>query len=230
MAGLGFAGELDGTRLDVIERAFAERGARLQAEVSTLAHPSVHATLSRRGYVLQGFEHVLGRRLTMSDGEWPVLEGFELSLAPIEDFARWSEAVITAFEHPDMEGVPGDQVPPRDVLERVIVDMAAVASMRRYLAWMGSEIAGGASLRIDGGIAQLCGAATLPRFRRHGVQTGFLRARLADAARAGCDLAVVTTAPGSKSQENVQRQGFSLLYGRALLVKMPAGRQDGALG
>jgi hypothetical protein len=36
---------------------------------------------------------------------------------------------------------------------------------------------------------------------------------------AGCDIAVVTTAPGSKSQENVQRRGFDLLYTRAILVK-----------
>jgi hypothetical protein len=30
---------------------------------------------------------------------------------------------------------------------------------------------------------------------------------------------VVTTQPGSKSQENVQRLGFELLYTRAILVK-----------
>jgi len=44
-------------------------------------------------------------------------------------------------------------------------------------------------------------------------------ARLADAAAAGCDIAVVTTLPGSKSQENVQRRGFDLLYTRAILMK-----------
>jgi hypothetical protein len=38
-------------------------------------------------------------------------------------------------------------------------------------------------------------------------------------ARRGCDVAVVTTAPGSKSAENVQRFGFSILYVRAVLVK-----------
>jgi hypothetical protein len=29
----------------------------------------------------------------------------------------------------------------------------------------------------------------------------------------------VTTMPGSKSQQNVQRAGFELLYARAILVK-----------
>lgn len=40
-------------------------------------------------------------------------------------------------------------------------------------------------------------------------------------ARLGCDVAVVTTVPGSKSQQNAQRQGFDLLYTRAILVKQP---------
>ena len=35
----------------------------------------------------------------------------------------------------------------------------------------------------------------------------------------GLDVAVVTTQPGSKSQQNVQRQGFELLYTRAVLVR-----------
>jgi hypothetical protein len=51
------------------------------------------------------------------------------------------------------------------------------------------------------------------------VQTALLVTRLVDAAAEGCDIAVVTTAPGSKSQQNVQRQGFSLLYTRAVLVR-----------
>ena len=57
--------------------------------------------------------------------------------------------------------------------------------------------------------------------RRRGVQTSLLSARLADAGAAGCDIAVVTTQPGSKSQQNVQRQGFDLLYTRAILGKQP---------
>ena len=52
------------------------------------------------------------------------------------------------------------------------------------------------------------------------MQSALLATRLADAAEAGCDIAVVTTAPGSKSQQNVQRQGFYFLYTRAVLVKV----------
>jgi ribosomal protein S18 acetylase RimI-like enzyme len=76
-------------------------------------------------------------------------------------------------------------------------------------------------MRMTAGVAQLTGAATAPAHRRRGVQTALLSARLSDAAAAGCDVAVVTTQPGSKSQQNVQRRGFDLLYARAVLVKQP---------
>ncbi len=54
---------------------------------------------------------------------------------------------------------------------------------------------------------------------RAGLHTALLSARLA--AAAGCDVAVIITQPGSKSQQNAQRQGFDLLYTRAVLVKQP---------
>jgi GNAT superfamily N-acetyltransferase len=103
----------------------------------------------------------------------------------------------------------------------VYADFAASPGFTRYLAIEGSVAAGGGALRVDGDIAQLCGASTLPRFRRRGIQTALLRRRLADARAQGCRLATVTTQPGSKSNHNAQRQGFELLYPRAVLVKMP---------
>ena len=75
----------------------------------------------------------------------------------------------------------------------------------RYAALRGGVIAGGASFRIAEGVAQLTGAATAPAHRRRGIQTALLSARLAGAAAAGCDVAVITTQPGSKSQPNAQR-------------------------
>jgi GNAT superfamily N-acetyltransferase len=97
----------------------------------------------------------------------------------------------------------------------------------RYCAWLDDQLAAVATLRIDGGLAQLCGAATLPAFRRRGIQAALLQRRIHDGAQAGCDLAVVTTQPGSKSQQNVSRQGFALLYARAILLKeFPRGQGE----
>lgn len=45
-----------------------------------------------------------------------------------------------------------------------------------------------------------------------------MRRWLADAREAGAELAVVVTAPGTRSQENVMRWGFILLYTRIIFV------------
>jgi hypothetical protein len=53
---------------------------------------------------------------------------------------------------------------------------------------------------------------------------------LPDAAAAGCDVAVIVTQPGSKSQQNAQRQGFDLLYTRAVLVLRSSPAASPGLG
>ena len=220
VAGLGFAGPLDPGALEAVERAFAERGVPVQVELACLADPSVGALLTRRGYTLENFENVLGRRLPIDPRPAPP-EGLVVSESPAEERAVWLDLVITGFASPDLQGVPSHESFPREELESVMADMAEAEGFVRYLARRGGAPAGGASMRLFEGVAQLCGAATLPEHRRRGVQSAVLQARLEIAGRAGCDVAVVTTQPGSKSQENVQKQGFELLYTRAILVRQP---------
>src|SRR6185436_15924301 len=54
MIGVGFASLPADHELTHIERLFAERQAHLQAEVSSLADPALHAQLVARGYVPRG--------------------------------------------------------------------------------------------------------------------------------------------------------------------------------
>jgi ribosomal protein S18 acetylase RimI-like enzyme len=128
--------------------------------------------------------------------------------------------VAAGVAHPDAEGVPSHEEFTREVVERAERDLVA-AGIVRYVALRDGVMAGGASVRMAEGVAQLTGAATAPAHRRRGVQSALLAARLADAAAAGCDVAVVTAQPASRSQQNVQRRGFDLLYTRAILVKEP---------
>jgi len=46
-----------------------------------------------------------------------------------------------------------------------------------------------------------------------------LSARLAEARAENCDLTVVTVEPGSRSQANVQRRGFTPLYSRLVMAR-----------
>jgi len=217
VAGAGFAGPLDPAELDAVERAFAERGVPVQIELSCLADPKIGTLLTRRGYALLNFENVLGRPLPVEPQPRP--GGIEIEECGDGERAAWLDLVVTGFASPDVQGVPSHESFPRDELERVMDDMAEAQGFVCYLARRDGALAGGASQRIFDGVAQLCGAATLPEHRRHGVQSALLQARLEIASRAGCDIAVVTTQPGSKSQENVQKRGFELLYTRAILVR-----------
>jgi GNAT superfamily N-acetyltransferase len=227
--GLGLEGPLDGAAreaLAAIEREFDARHAPLQVELATLADGSFARTLTQRGYTLAGFENVLGlrldealaARLTAS----PPPPGLSIVRGSGPDSAAWVETLIEGFAHPDV--VPGGESHesfPREALARTMRDMARASGFSHYLASLEGGVVGGAGLRTFEGVAQLCGSATLPAARRRGVQTALLAQRLLEAQRMGCDVAVVTTQPGSRSQQNAQRHGFALLYSRALLVREP---------
>ncbi|HMG56145.1 MAG TPA: GNAT family N-acetyltransferase, partial [Kofleriaceae bacterium] len=116
-----------------------------------------------------------------------------------------------------VDGPPSHESFASDAVDAALRAMEDVSGYRRLFARIAGEVVGGASMRIDDGIAQLTGASTRAAHRRRGVQTALLRVRLAVAARAGCELAVVTTQPGSRSQQNAMRAGFALLYARAIL-------------
>ncbi len=218
VAGVGFAGPIDEAELAAIEAAYAERGSPVQIELSTAADPSIGALLTRRGYVLTGFENVLA--LALGPGREAVLaRSVEIRDSPESEFDLWLDLVVTGFASPDSQGVASHEEFPRDVIEGAMRDCMAANGFVRSIALHEGVPAGGGSLRLHAGVAQLCGAATLPALRRRGIQSSLLEARLAQAAAAGSEVAVVTTQPGSKSQQNVQRQGFELVYARAILVR-----------
>jgi GNAT superfamily N-acetyltransferase len=217
VVGLGFDGVPDARALDEMEQAFAAVGAPVQIELSNLAEPGIGALLTERGYRLESFENVLG--LTVEgDRELLAPPGVEVRRSRDDEFEAWLDVIVDGVAHPDTEGVPWHEEFPRESVVAAERDLVA-AGLLRYIAFHDGVVAGGASLGLAEGIAQMGGAATAPAHRRRGIQSALLSARLSDAARAGCDIAVVTTQPGSRSQHNVQRQGYHLLYTRAILVK-----------
>src|SRR5215472_5459025 len=220
VAGLGFGGVPDAAALDEIEQAFAACGSPAQIELAHLADPAIGDLLTGRGYRLESFENVLGRALTGEPGR-VLPPGVEVRRSGAEESEAWLDVVAEGSIHPDTQGVPWHEEFPREMIIDVERDMAAAGVTVRYAALRDGILAGGASMRIADGVAQLTGAATAPAHRRRGVHTALLSARLADATAAGCDVAVIITQPGSKSQQNAQREGFDLLYARAVLVKQP---------
>ncbi|MCM2256319.1 MAG: GNAT family N-acetyltransferase [Vicinamibacteria bacterium] len=90
----------------------------------------------------------------------------------------------------------------------------------RYLARVDGAAAGGGAAWERDRVLGVFGTATLPEFRRRGVQAAITVAALRDASPAA-DLAIATTAPGSTSQRTFERLGFRVLYTRAIFVRAP---------
>jgi ribosomal protein S18 acetylase RimI-like enzyme len=216
VAGLGFGGVPDAAEFAAIEEAYAACNAPTQVELAHLADPALLQFLADRGYRAEAFEKVLGR--APAGDHVDAIPGIEVRASGDDEFEEWLEVVTDASLHPDTQGVPWREEFPRETYQRAERDSRA-AGVMRYAALHDGVLAGGAGIRMAEGVAQFAGAATAPAHRRRGIQSALLTARLADAAAAGCDVAVITTQPGSKSQQNAQRRGFDLLYTRAVLVR-----------
>jgi GNAT superfamily N-acetyltransferase len=107
-------------------------------------------------------------------------------------------------------GYTGDEE--RAVSDRFSEAAFGLAGTTFLLAALDGEPAGAASLWVHEGVATLGGMTTVPAARGRGVQGALVRHRLAAATAAGCDLALVTAAPGSVSERNLLRAGFVVLY------------------
>ena len=219
--GLGFE-PLAQSALERIERIYLDHGTPVQVELSTHADPAVSDLLVQRGYRPAGFENVMGRTLAdLTDPARP--PALDVRQATDGEREAWIGVLTTGFHQRDGSAkVAAHDVVEREALDQIFREMADNPSLARWVALWEGQIAGGAGVSMRDGITQLFGAATHPDYRRRGIQSALLHARLQAGRERGCELAVITTQPGSKSQENAQRAGFSLLYARAVWLRHPA--------
>ena len=158
--------------------------------------------LESRGYRVQRIELVLGAELhgLISD---PQSDAITITRGPESDWARIAVDGFAAAETVEGREAPAESYD-KSALERVIAQFAGVKEVLRYVAHIEGVAAGSASARIDTGLYQLCGAATLPAYRRRGIQTALLTARLADAASRRA-----ATSPSSRSNPDRGRRPMS---------------------
>lgn len=208
--GLGMEGPVGAEVLEQVERFFHSRGALVRIDVCPLADPSLVEGLNRRNYYLAEFKNVWARPLRGDEGLTPSAAGVQVRAARPEEAALWIRTVSQGFAGRD-DVSPGDQ--------EIAAPNFYMPTAICFLVWVEGEVAGGGAMAIYRGLAAFFSASTRPAFRGRGVQTALLHARLAAATAAGCDLALVHTAPGNASQRNVQRMGFCLAYTKLALCR-----------
>lgn len=213
--GLGLGSPVEDADLDAIEAFYDERGIPVQIELCPLAVPGLAARLTKRGYQLQAFENQLARSI----GTERVLEpGPRVTRSTPEQDDLWLHVAASGFAAADGAGatVPA---PPLDLLENIKKVMSGFIhpDFERLLVWVDGEPAGAANAYVIDGVLGIAGTATLPAFRKRGVQ----QAVVAHALNRGlgrAELAMATTEPGSISQRNFERFGFQVIYTRAIFV------------
>lgn len=211
--GIGLNGAVSEEEFKRLEAFYHNRKEPVRVETCPLADASLFEHFGKQGYRVTEFSNVMARPLQdrVEAGAWPApAPGITIERAGRDQIDLWTLTVSQGFSE--------NAAVPQELLD-VMKMFAEGPRAECYLARVDGKVAGGGTLALSDGVAGLFGASTLIEFRKRGVQTALLRARLARAVEAGCDLAVCLARPGSTSQRNIVRSGFQVLYTRVKFEK-----------
>jgi GNAT superfamily N-acetyltransferase len=209
--GMGLHEPVSPEDVDRVEAFFAERGVPSEIEIASMVDRSLLRLLNQRGYGLIRFRNIYAQAVRAREPAGAAADASPMAVAIHEVDAAmtpdWSRTLLDGFGY--THDADRDRV---EIWNRMLRSRPEATAL---MAVVDDKPAGSASVMILGATAVLGGAATLPAFRRRGVQRALIEARLALAARAGCELAVVTADPGSSSGRNAERTGFQLVCNHA---------------
>ncbi len=209
--GVGFDRPFRAEDLDCVERFYGSHKAPSQIDLCPLHEPAVFEMFKERGYGIAELNNVLYRPLDPAE-EFPgAPSGCEIRRGRPEEARELGGIVERAF-FPD--GAP-------EAFRDLLTPLYQMDGALTFAASMeGKMVACGAGLVIpERRVFAVCGAGTAAEFHGRGLQTALLRARLAAAAEAGCEYAVVVTQGGTASQRNCERLGFCVAYSNVTLIK-----------
>jgi GNAT superfamily N-acetyltransferase len=208
IVGMGLYGAVTADDMDRVEHFFRSRGVASTIVVSPLADMSLPALLGERGYRIAEFNSVLIRRIN-SEEPFDPPPGIVIDRVTPQTVSPWMRAIAKGFSQEIT------------VAEEVFGGFAALPGALTFLARIEDKVVGGCGGCVipEARIAALFGTATLPEFRQRGVQSALIALRLHEAAKAGCEYAVVSTNPGSGSQRNMERRGFRVAYTKLVMTR-----------
>lgn len=209
--GLGLDRPLTEDDLDRVEDFYREKRAPAQLDLCPLHEPEVFEICRKRGYSIAELNNVLYRRLDASVDFPAPPQGCTIRRGRAEE-ARALGAIVENAFFPDG---------PPEAFQDLLTPLYRMQGAITFAAEVdGKTVACGAGLMIpEHGVFAICGAGTVAEFRRRGLQTALLQARLSAAARAGCEYAVVVTQGGTISQRNCERLGFRVAYSKVTIIK-----------
>ncbi len=139
----------------------------------------------------------------MAGTEPPAPPDVKIRRVDRSNFARFADVYVAAFGR-------------EDIWRADVDSWLGLENWRFHLAEIDGAPAGAAILSLHGELGYLASAATLPAMRRRGVHAALLRARMLDAADAGCTLVFARAAPASPGAAGLTRARMFLSHRKQL--------------
>jgi len=200
--------DIGAAEADRLEAWFRQRELPPMIEASAWASSTTLTTLAERRYVPAWFRAMFA--MPCRSDALPNVAG--VSVVPVrsdDEAATWRAVLAAGFDATDSTA--------RAVSDEMARADRAVTSGQQFLAVIDGRAAGCGSVIMADGVAWLGAGATLPEFRRRGVQTAMVRHRVEYAEEASCDLAAATAVPDGASARNLSRLGFALVQHQLVL-------------
>ncbi|KON87712.1 acetyltransferase [Sporosarcina globispora] len=140
----------------------------------------------------------------------PIHPGIEICRMQRKDFDLFGEIYTKGF------GMPG-------FLSQGIADNNEILYDNKnwvfYLASINNEPAGIGVIFMEEGVGHLAAAAVLPSFRKKGVHSALIQARIYQAINSQCELITGQASFGSASQNNMEKAGLKIGYTKAIWIR-----------
>ncbi|MDN7225688.1 GNAT family N-acetyltransferase [Planococcus sp. N064] len=179
-------------------------------ELTPFCDPLLLALLQEQRYTLEQFLAVWVLDLKA----WkPVEKSFsgntvEIAVVANEDSFEWAWTVAL--------GISKDNTVSEETMEATRTFLEVPGNTGFLLKDNGESAAGG-TLAIDGRLGELFLASTVQAYQGKGHQNRLIEERIRYAKEKGCTHITVTTEPNTVSARNMEKNGFGLIYNKAIL-------------
>ncbi len=209
VTGFGLRASATDAELAALELAYATLGVATEIDLCPYADHDMLKLLAARGYAVNAFSNTYVKALDAAEADWPRNAEIRIERVNPDNAPEFIAASVAGFSSPTAKR--------SSALLQLLAEIALSRSDScQYLARIDGKVAGTAGLGlIDScgvAVAHLYIASTLPAYRGRGIQRILIEARLAEAKRAGFNLASITARPANSSARNALRAGFQLAY------------------
>lgn len=200
-------------RLDAIVPWFDAAGCSMRVRVPAAeVDGGLGRRLFDRGFALEGVE------------AWMAAPLAELAFDPVQHDVRTvsTPGDAGAFGRAFLEGWGiGDALVQRVVLA-AMAPFPGPSNWHRHVAWVDGEPAGESLMAVYGECAYLAEAATVPAYRRRGIQRDLIAARAALARELGASVLFSAVQYGDRSWSNMRAMGLREVF-VTVTLRRPAG-------